>query len=350
MNTIYNDLIKLNCHYSRVTPLHGKTGFWAAIALLSPLLAVEALPASLQQLYVANEGSNTISIIDPAKRTVLTEIPTGKHPHNVNVDPLGRYFYVTNYMEDALQVFDVKTNALIATVKVGHQPAHIVSDSNGKRLYVSNEGGTTLSTVLVPEFKADQLFEIKGQGPHGHVLSPDGRWLLTPNSHSGDVALVNLADRHVDLIKLPPDAKPVAMGITSDGKLAFVTDAGLNQVHKIDLTQKKVVASLSVGKRPIQVPVHPTRPVLYIPCMESDALYKVDIERWKVEKIIPVGKGAHGIAYSQNGREAYVTLTWEKPKGKVAVVDTEKDSVVATLPVGEAPNGIALLFGKNQGR
>ena len=329
--------------------VRGKIGI-GTIVLLFLTFAVQALPAPLQRLYVANEESNTISIIDPAKRVLLAEIPTGKHPHNVNVDPLGRYFYVTNYMEDALQVFDVKTNALISTVKVGRQPAHVVSDSDGKRLYISNEGETTLSTVLVPAFKAAEPLEIKGQGPHGHLLSPDGRWLLTPNSRSGDVSLLNPALRHVDLIKLPPGAKPVAMGITFDGKLAFVTDAGLNQVHKIDLARKKVLASLSVGKRPIQVPVHPTRPVLYIPCMESDALYKVDLERWRVEKVIPVGKGAHGIAYSQDGREAYVTLTWEKPKGRVAVIDTEKDTVVTTLPVGEAPNGIALFFGKNQGR
>jgi DNA-binding beta-propeller fold protein YncE len=162
--------------------------------------------------------------------------------------------------------------------------------------------------------------------------------------------VIDLVQNKTELIKLPSGAKPVAMGITSDGRFAFVTDAGLNQVHKIDVLRKAVIASLSVGKRPIQVPVHPTRPLLYIPCMESDALYKVNIESWKVDKVIPVGRGAHGIAYSLDGKYAYVTLTWEKPKGKVAVVDTEKDTTLISITVEDAPNGVALLSGKNQGQ
>ncbi|MCI0526242.1 MAG: hypothetical protein L0Y56_02140, partial [Nitrospira sp.] len=188
-----------------------------------------------------------------------------------------------------------------------------------------------------------------GQGPHGHVISKDGRILLTPNSRSGDVSVIDLVQHKTELIKLPSGAKPVAMGITSDGRFAFVTDSGLNQVHRIDVARKLLLGSLPVGKRPIQIPVHPTRPLLYIPCMEDDALYKIDIEKWKVEKVIRAGKGAHGIAYSADGKHAYVTLTWEKPKGKVAVVDMEKDKILISIEVEEAPNGVALLLGKNQG-
>lgn len=311
--------------------------------------SLAALSSPLQRLYVANEGSDSISVIDPAMGSVITRVPTGPHPHNVNVDPSGRYFYVTNYGGNALQVFDVKTHTLISTVRVGDHPAHVVPEPTGKTLYVSNEGGNTLSVISVPDFRVTESLALKGQGPHGHVISPDGRILLTPNSRSGDVSVIDLVQQKTELIKLPSGAKPVAMGITSDGKFAFVTDAGLNQVHKIDLAQKVVMASLSVGKRPIQVPVHPTRPFLYIPCMEDGALYKVNIEKWKVERVIPVGKGAHGIAYSPDGKYAYVTLTWEKPKGKVAVVDMEKDKMLISIEVEEAPNGVAFLFGKNQG-
>ncbi len=318
----------------------------------------------LQRLYIANEGSDSVSVIDlsgqrlPGKPkllrtthlTIIPNVPTGSRPHNVNVDPEGKYFYVTNYQDNVVQIFSVWTNALIATVPVGHQPAHVVPDPTRKLIYVSNEGGTTLSTISIPDFIVTETLELKGQGPHGHVISRDGQVLLTPNSRSGDVSVVDLSGhRKIDLIKLPPGAKPVAMGITRNGEFAFVTDAGLNQVHKIDVAKEVVLASLSVGKRPIQTPVHPTRPFLYIPCMESGDLYKVDIDNWSVEKVIPLGRGPHGIAYSADGRYAYVTLTWEKPEGRVAVVDTETDTVQRSFPVGDSPNGIAVLFGKNQG-
>lgn len=327
---------------------------WFAVILSIFLFtSTGVFPSSLQRLYVVNEGSDSVSVIDLANLSIVADVPTGSRPHYVNVDPLGRYFYVTvlftKESDDLVQVFDVKTNAFVTSVVVGHQPTHVVPDRAGKRLYVSNEAGTTLSVISVPEFKVVETVKLKGKGPHGLVMTPDGQFLLTPNRRSGDVSVVDLAHQKVDLIKLPPGAKPVAMGITSNGRFAFVTDEGLNQLHKINVEERTVVASLSVGKRPIQSPVHPTRPFLYIPCMESAAVYKIDINAWKMEKVIPVGQGPHGIAYSADGRYAYVTLSWEKPKGRVAVIDTETDTVQATFAVNDTPYGIAVLFGKNQG-
>jgi len=330
---------------------------WTGAALVVLPLGVVAVTwagsPSLQRSYVVNEFSDTVSVVDPTDLTLLASVPTGIHPQGVNVDPLGRYFYVTvrftKESDDLLEVFDVRTNAPMASVKVGHQPDHLVPDRTGARLYVSNKASNTLSIIAVPEFAVLETLKLKGRGPEGLVMAPDGRMLFIPNRYTGDVSVIDLAQRKMDRIKLPHGAKPVAMGIARDGRFAFVTDEGLNQVHKIDVDGKAVVASLSVGQRPVQAPLHPTRPFLYIPCRASGEVYKVDVNAWKVDKVISVGKGAHGIAYAADGRYAYVTLSLEKPRGRVAVIDTETDRVTATFPVDKAPTGIAVLFGKNQG-
>ena len=113
----------------------------------------------------------------------------------------------------------------------------------------------------------------------------------------------------------------------------YIGNEASNSISVVDPSTRTVLTRVPTGPHPHNVNVDP--------CMEADALYKINIENWKVEKVIPVGKGAHGIAY--------ITLTWEKPKGKLAVVDTVQDTVLYTLEVEEAPNGIALLNGKNQG-
>lgn len=309
--------------------------------------------AADQRVYVANEQSSTVSVIDPAARTIVATVPTGSRPQHVNVDPQGRFFYVTvlftKESDDLVQVFDVTTNAMLTSVVVGHEPAYVVPSPTGTRLYVASKAANTVSVVAVPEFKRIETIKLKGKGPHGPAITPDGKTLLTPNSRSGDVSVVDLERGNVDLIKLPPGAKPMAIGVNQNGQLAYVTDAGLNQVHKIDIAGKVVLASLSVGGHPMQTPTHPTRPFLYIPCMDAAAVYKVDIDTWRVAKVIAVGRGAQGIAYTGDGRYAYVTLTRETPHGKVAVINTETDAVETTLPSQDAPNGIAVLFGKNQG-
>jgi len=311
------------------------------------------ISSPLQRMYVVNEVSASVSVVDLTILDTVAEVPTGTRPQDVNVDPLGRFFYVTvlftKESDDLVQVFDTKTNSLLTSVITGHQPVHVVPDHAGERLYVSNESASTISVISVPEFKVIETVKLKGRGPHGLVVTPDGRFVLSPNSRSGDVSLVDLAHHQIDRIELPSGAKPMAMGITGDGKFAYVADVGLNQVHRIDVVQKRVIASLPVGKRPMQATVHPTRPFLYIPCMESAAVYKVDLDNWRVEKEISVGQGPRGMAYLADGKYAYVTLGGEEPKGRVAVIDTETDTVHSTFPVGDAPFGIAVLFGKNQG-
>jgi YVTN family beta-propeller protein len=304
-------------------------------------------------LYVANENSNSISVIDPASLTPVTTVSTGIRPQNVNVDPRGRYFYTTvlftKESDDLVQVFDVRTNAFLTSVIVGHQPSHIVPDPAGERLYVSGEFGNTVTVIEVPKFDRIKILKLKGRGPRGLAITPDGRMLLVPNGRTRDVSVIDLVHQKEDLIQLPSGAEPAAVGVSRDGKFAYVADVGLNRVYKVDIAGKAVLESLSVGQRPTQVPVHPNRSVLYVPCMESDAVYKIDLQTWKVEKTIPVGKGPQGIAYAPDGRYAYVTLAREKPNGRVAVIDTETDKVQTTFPVEVAPNGIAVLFGKNQG-
>ncbi|MBI3607131.1 MAG: beta-propeller fold lactonase family protein [Nitrospirae bacterium] len=327
--------------------------FWLTMASLiaSPVGGVS--PSSIQRVYVVNQDSNSVSVIDATNLKVIAGVPTGSNPRSVNVDPQGRYFYVTVLFtrdsDDLVQVFDVRTNALLTSVIVGHQPADVVPDPAGTRLYVSSEFANTLSIISVPEFKVIETLKLKGKGPHGQVMTPDGKTVLTANGRSGDVSMVDVVHKNVDLIQLPRGAQPVALGVSRDGAFGYVTDAGLNQVHKIDVVNKAVVASLTIGKRPMQALVHPTHPFLYIPCLESDAVYKVDLDAWKVEKVIAVGKGPHGIAYTADGRYAYVTLTGERPEGRVAVLDTETDRVQTTIPAGDSPKGIAVLFGKNQG-
>jgi len=323
-------------------------------AMVGLLVAIpEGVPAADQRLYVVNEQSNTVSVIDPAARTIVATVPTGLRPQHVNVDPRGRFFYVTvlftKESDDLVQVFDVTTNAILTSVVVGHEPAYLAPSPTGTRLYVASKAANTVSVIAVPEFKRIETIKLMGKGPRGAAITPDGKTLLTPNSRSGDVSVVDLQRGRVDLAKLPPGARPVAVGVSENGQFAYVTDVGLNQVHKIDIAGKVVRASLSVGESPMQTPTHPTRPFLYIPCMDSSAVYKVDIDAWKVEKVIAVGRGAQGIAYSRDGRYAYVTLTRETPHGKVAVINTETDTVEATISVEDGPNGIAVLFGEDQG-
>ena len=85
---------------------------------------------------------------------------------------------------------------------------------------------------------------------------------------------------------------------------------------------------------------------MYIPDMRNGVVHKIDIKTFEELVGIKTGSGAHGIAYSPDGKHAFVTNTWDN---SLSIIDTISDTVIKTISVGKSPNGVAVSGGKNQG-
>jgi YVTN family beta-propeller protein len=95
---------------------NGAPGAVITTALEVRFLALErvAFPVA----YVANEGSDTVSVIDAASSTVIASIPIGS-PRSVAVSPAGTRAYVTKG-DGKVSVIDTATNTVIGTITVGN--------------------------------------------------------------------------------------------------------------------------------------------------------------------------------------------------------------------------------------
>jgi YVTN family beta-propeller protein len=73
-------------------------GFAALWAVLAIGLGLAAFPAEAQPFaYVANGGSDTVSVIDTATKMVVTTVGVGMVPDGVAVTPNGKHVYVANF-------------------------------------------------------------------------------------------------------------------------------------------------------------------------------------------------------------------------------------------------------------
>ena len=76
---------------------------------------------------------------------------------------------------------------------------------------------------------------------------------------------------------------------------------------------------------------------LYVVCEGSDEVRVVDAQSGKVIAIVPVGRVPRGIALSPNGSRLYVTNSWSDT---VSVIDSVSLKVTQTLPTGFEPTGV----------
>ena len=67
-----------------------------ALALHAAIVLGAPVAWAADKVYVANEGANTVSVLEATTLKTLGRLPVGKMPHNIQVSPDGRFAWVTN--------------------------------------------------------------------------------------------------------------------------------------------------------------------------------------------------------------------------------------------------------------
>ncbi len=102
-------------------------------------------------MYVTNQGSNTVSVIDSSTNTVIKTIPVGSAPQGVAYNSNNNDMYVANSNSGGVSVIDSSTNTVIKTIPVGKGPYNIAYNSNNNDMYVANLNDNTVSVIAMTQ-------------------------------------------------------------------------------------------------------------------------------------------------------------------------------------------------------
>src|SRR5215217_4095324 len=76
-------------------------------------------PTPQGRIMTANQGANSLSVIDVATNEAYATVPTGNSPHHVVATPDAKEVWVTLYKDNHVQVFDAATMKEIGQVDLG---------------------------------------------------------------------------------------------------------------------------------------------------------------------------------------------------------------------------------------
>ena len=102
--------------------------------------------------YVANDGSNNVSVVEVATNQVIYTIPVGTGPFDVAVTPDGSLVYVANDSSNNVSVIATASNTVTATVTVGSNPFGVaVASSNiaASSAVVTSQGASLATAVTL---------------------------------------------------------------------------------------------------------------------------------------------------------------------------------------------------------
>ena len=347
-------------------------------------------------VYVAQQGSDLVAVIDVATLTIKRQVRVGPDPlvssgpHFIVLAPGDREYFVSliNAPQFAgicdagqVQVSDggcavdphaghhgtlpgwierrrVRDDALIARIDAGVSPAHIAISVDGNTAWVTNFDlrDKTQGTLSVIDLRTNEpigTLQICA-GPHGLVRTHDGTTLIAACVYGDAVALVDVATSTVTIVPVDPDAgapgspnfQPSFVAVAPGrDDFAYVTCATTNDVRVLDLHAKKFVATVRVGETPSNLASTNDGLTLLVANEALDTVSMIDtasrIEKRQIS-ILP-HTDPEGIAVSPDDSLAFVSCEGDHlTPSSLAVIDLQAGVRKQFVDLGIWPIGVAI--------
>ncbi len=121
-----------------------------------------------KNIWVSNNGSNTVTKIQASTGTVLATVSVGSHPRGVVFD--GINIWVANYGSDTVSVINPTTNTVIKSCGTGSGPYVPAVLANTETIWIPNRNSNTI-TVLATNSDTCSGFSVQTDGEPQFVAS-----------------------------------------------------------------------------------------------------------------------------------------------------------------------------------
>jgi YVTN family beta-propeller protein len=260
-----------------------------------------AWAAMPERVYVPDEKSGNVVVIDPATLKIIRRFAVGKFPEHITPAWDGTVLYVEDMASNALTEIDpmtAKPNGV--TIKL----------PNPYNLYFTLDGSRAIDVE-------DML--------HGYPTNSNG------------LAFYDRKWKKVGFVGIPW-AGANHLDFSADGKTLLLSCEYSGRIVAVDVGAMKIITSLHVGGSPTDVRLSPDGTVFFVANQIRNGIDVIDAKTLAYLSFIRAGDGAHGLAISRDTTKLFVT---NRHAGSLSVIDVASRTVVATWTIGGSPDMIA---------
>jgi len=297
--------------------------------------------------YIANYGSDTVSIIDTDDQAVVKTIQVGSQPFGVAISPDGTKVFISCYGDDAVYVINTFTQEVSCDpIEVDNLPRGMALSPDGSLLYVACDSGSVdiidtsdysilesvsicdpydvavapdgshvfvtsesceevyvgdalLNRERTIELEVDGVFSDYHPEPHGIAIHPDGEtaYVAASCAFSNDLFVIDAVHFvYNDNDVLNPGQSPYAIALTPDGLLGYISCEDSDDVYVLDAVDDEIVGGsifgggehIDVGGKPQGISVTPEGDKVFVACADDDNVYVIDVSDYSTTSV-PVG-------------------------------------------------------------
>lgn len=270
------------------------------------------------RIYVPSGIGNTVTVIDPTTRQIVSRLPTGPDTTPQHVVPsfdLKTLWVLLNKSDHVIPI-DARTGVVGAAIPA-NDPYNMYFTPDGSSAIVVAEQHSRLDFRDPHSMDLQRSVEVPGCRGLNHAdYSADLRSMLLTCEFSGTIVKVDMESRRVV------------------GSLPLPTPAARTPVMT-EMPDHSMASSM-----PQDIRLSPDGTKFYVADMLQGGVHVIDGRDLAEIGFIPTGVGAHSVTPSRDGTRLYIANRGSdrargarRGPGSVSVIDAANDTVIATWPV-----------------
>ena len=345
------------------------TGVAVAVAGLAAWSCADPAAAPGERVYVANQSSASVSVIDAASGEVIHTVDVtaldfdmNSRPHHTAADPDGEHWYVS--LIGGGNILRFNSDFELVGQAPFETPGLLSVDPATNMLYV----GRSMMAVNPPQRigvidPADMSIEeldVFFARPHALMVDAEANRIFSASLVENSIAVVDGESGDPELTRVDgPPHTLVQFALSPDRAHLVATTQLTGKLLVFDAASPDLalVAEVDVGTQPWHPVFSPDGAHVYFGAKDDDEIVEVETGGWTVSRRLS-GEGIvepHGSAVTGDGRYLFVSNRNLKgtytPKaavennadvGTVVKIDLETFEVVQVIEVGAYPAGISI--------
>jgi len=312
-----------------------------------------------QTAVLVNILSDNAAIIDVAADTIRSFVPAGDRAGEVAISADGQTAVVANLDSPFATIIDLNTDTGV-NVNISWRQARPHISPDGQYAYiptVASPEGVWRINLLTQSVDGFQIGtgNLGGIGyvfsqTSGSALSADGQWLVTCNSFTNDISLIDAAN-WVPIGTVAAGDFPVRCVFSPDGTRLYVSNKNSDNVTVMNISPTPSVATtIAVGDQPYVMALNPAGDTLYVANFNDRTISVINTITNLVTATIPLpqpgGAGQPvGLDVTADGASLIVAANG----ADYHVIDTATNMIVETINTGLAPVELAFNDATNCG-
>lgn len=300
-----NDRLYLpNDTSNRLFIVNGATGTEIANVSTGSFPLTPVLGADGDFVFVPNEQASTVTVLNTSSDSVAATLRVGGSPYGATLDPATGLLYVPNSAGSNVSVVNTSSDKVVASIATNNTPTTVIDITGHEEIYVLCDA-TTPAAVDVVNTSTDTVtdrFYISSYELWGGVYLPQFQQVFIDDYHNSRVLVYDLSSTTpVATISTPGVYAPELPVWDPRNGLIYLTSTGESSAGIIDPATERFVENLSLAGHPSQITLDPINGDLWVPLFWDQELELLDGNPQTIDVAFQLLPSTYSIGFEEAG-------------------------------------------------